>query len=172
MKKDFTQEQQEALRFDRHIALTANAGSGKTSVLQQRYVNILMSDENANEPRNVVAITFTREAAADILAKVSKNIEERIEKESHLKQKMKLANVRDKLNNAPISTIHSFCSSLLRGFPIETNLPPNFGELTEFEKKDIYSNSIVQALEEWLEEVNIEMKERIRNLISHSEEKM
>ena len=165
MKKELTPEQQEALRFDRHIALTANAGSGKTSVLQQRYVNILMDDENAPEPRNVVAITFTREAAAEILAKVSKNVEERIEKEPHLKQKMKLAGIRDKLNNAPISTIHSFCSLLLRKFPIETNLPPNFGELTNIEKKEIYSNSIVQAMEEWLEEGNMEKRDSIRKLI-------
>src|SRR3989339_1258652 len=113
MKKELTPEQQEALRFDRHIALTANAGSGKTSVLQQRYVNILMDDENAPEPRNVVAITFTREAAAEILAKVSKNIEELIEKETQLQQKMKLVKIRDKLSNARISTIHSFCSSIL-----------------------------------------------------------
>ncbi len=165
MKKELTPEQLEALSFDRHIALTANAGSGKTSVLQQRYVNILMSNEKATEPRNVVAITFTREAASEILAKVSKNIEDRIEKETHLPKKIRLARIRDKLNNTPISTIHSFCSSLLRSFPIETNLPPNFGELTNYEKKEIYSNSIVQAMEEWLENGNIDRRERIRKLI-------
>lgn len=164
MKKELTPEQKEALSFDRHIALTANAGSGKTSVLQQRYVNILLNENNI-EPRNVVAITFTREAASEILAKVSKNIEDKIKTETYLPRKERLGNIRDKLSNSRISTIHSFCSSLLRSFPIETNLPPNFGELTAFEKKEIYSNSIVQTMEEWLEEGIIDKKENIRKLI-------
>ncbi|TAL68953.1 MAG: hypothetical protein EPN82_08555 [Bacteroidetes bacterium] len=166
MEKELTQEQKEALRFDRHIALTANAGSGKTSVLQQRYVDILLKDEKKPDPRNVVAITFTREAASEILNKISQNIENKIENESRLTEKMKLERIRAKLNTAPISTIHSFCSALLRQFPIETNIPPNFGELTEIEKKEIYSNSTIQALEEWLDKEVIERSTRIRNFIS------
>ncbi|MBI5326499.1 MAG: UvrD-helicase domain-containing protein [Ignavibacteriae bacterium] len=165
MEKELTQEQKEALRFDRHIALTANAGSGKTSVLQQRYVNILINDENNTEPRNVVAITFTREAAAEILIKISQNIENRISNAAHLKEKIQLEKIRSKLNTAPVSTIHSFCSTLLRNFPIESNTTPNFGELTEYEKISINDNSIIQALEEWLNKDNIEKNQKIRNII-------
>ena len=53
-----TPSQQEALDIDRHVCVTAGAGSGKTTVLVQRYLKILR-EGNVKSPREIVAITYT-----------------------------------------------------------------------------------------------------------------
>ena len=64
-----TPSQQEALDIDRHVCVTAGAGSGKTTVLVQRYLKILR-EGNVESPREIVAITFTEKAAAEMKERV------------------------------------------------------------------------------------------------------
>ena len=63
-----TPNQQRALRIDRHICVTAGAGSGKTTVLVDRYLEILRQDSVT--PEQVVAITFTDKAAAEMRSRI------------------------------------------------------------------------------------------------------
>ena len=66
---ELTPHQKAALNYKEHISLTANAGSGKTFVLSKRYVEIAIN-ENISL-RNLVAITFTEKAAAELYKKIS-----------------------------------------------------------------------------------------------------
>ena len=69
-----TAQQQQALSRDNNLSVTAGAGTGKTLLLVERYLDILI-----NEPvdvKEILAITFTKKAAAEMKERVVKRIEE------------------------------------------------------------------------------------------------
>lgn len=145
----FTREQTLALATDRHLIVSAGAGSGKTSVLVERYVQLLMQGA---DPRQIVAITFTRKAAAEMLARVARKLDERYERASTPRELKLLRDVRERLTNARISTIHSFCGQLLREFPIEAQVSPNFTELSQGDLEHLRERAVISTMEEWLED--------------------
>lgn len=144
----FTREQLLAQSSDRHLAITASAGSGKTSVLVQRYVHLLL---NGTDSRSIVAITFTRKAAAEMTARVAKAVEKLLAEATEPSEMKKLRTIRERLTGAKISTIHSFCSQLLRDFPIEAGVVPNFTELTQSEEIVLREKAALDTMEEWLD---------------------
>ncbi|MES2766603.1 MAG: UvrD-helicase domain-containing protein [Bacteroidota bacterium] len=148
-KTHFTREQILAQGVDRHLAVTANAGSGKTAVLVERYVNLVLQPV---DPRNIVAITFTRKAAAEMMVRVAKKLEEKLEKATTPEELRLLKTVRERLTSARISTIHSFCSQLLKEFPIEAGVAPNFTEISESELYRIRRDAAMSVMEDWLED--------------------
>jgi ATP-dependent helicase/nuclease subunit A len=125
-----TEHQKAALNFDRHISLTANAGSGKTFVLSKRYLEIALSQSHPNL-RNIAAITFTDKAAGELYKKIAGEIENRLKIEKDAGVKRKLTIIRRQLVSANISTIHSFCIDILREFPVEADLDANFSPIDE-----------------------------------------
>lgn len=132
----------ERMDFDiaRFIHLSASAGSGKTRALTQRYVALLQ--ELTARGLNIdqaVAITFTDKAAAEIKERVLDVLPEDLLK--------KIIRGRQDLR---ISTIHSFCMNLLKRYPLEAGLPPDFGILDERDK----SFKIRQAVEAALEDLD------------------
>ena len=108
----FTQNQKKAHDLNRHISVTAGAGSGKTAVLVHRYVKILL--ETDLHPSQVVAITFTRKAAAELKQRIVKELEERLQQDPG---NAKLESIKTGMLSAQISTIHSFCARILREYP-------------------------------------------------------
>jgi len=168
-----TRQQKIAQSFDRHLAVTANAGSGKTRVLVNRYINILLNkanDFNDNNysirPKNIVAITFTRKAAAEMLAKVVNKIEELIINEKNIITLEKLKEIREELTNARISTIHSFCADLLREFPIEAQVPPAFTEISGAQNIMLRKDAIISILEEYIRiDIGQVEKSNVKSLI-------
>lgn len=145
----FTREQTLALATDRHLIVSAGAGSGKTRVLVERYVQLLV---HGVEPRNVVAITFTKKAAAEMLARAAKILDDRFDKATTPAQLKRLLHVREQLTNARISTIHSFCDQLLRTYPIEARVSPNFTIITESDLAEMRARAVTTTMEEWLED--------------------
>jgi ATP-dependent helicase/nuclease subunit A len=124
----------------RFIHLSASAGSGKTRALTKRYVALLQ--ELTTRGLNIdqaVAITFTDKAAAEIKERVLGALPEELLK--------KIIRGRQDLR---ISTIHSFCMNLLKRYPLEAGLPPDFGILDERDK----SYKIRQAVEAALEDLD------------------
>lgn len=135
-----TPNQKEALNIENHICVTAGAGSGKTAVLVDRYLEILRSRSDVN-PDQIVAITFTDKAAAEMKGRIIENLDE-----------PENADIRDKhledMYTAPISTIHSFCSRILRENPFQAAVPANFGILENIEKKLLLKQTIKDTLHE------------------------
>lgn len=143
-----TREQDLSLLLDRHLVITANAGSGKTRTLVNRYLAIV---DTGISPDEIVAITFTRKAANEMLAKIIQAVEDKIRRIGDNPIEMKrLMEIREKLSSAKIMTIHSFCSSLLRDYPAEANVNPFFVELNHAELYRIKQDNIVYVLEEML----------------------
>jgi len=104
------------------IAVSAGAGSGKTRLLVGRYLFLLKSE--GVPMAEIVAITFTEKAAAQMKAAVAEGARElAVENPGDA---VFWRNVASNIHSAPISTIHSFCNSILRKYPCESGLDPFF----------------------------------------------
>jgi len=141
----FTPEQTNALSLDRHLAVTANAGSGKTSVLIHRFIRILL--ETNTELRNVVAITFTVKAAAEMRRKVREELVRRRQEGGDV---ARLTELMRSIGSARISTIHSFCSALLRKYADVAGVEADLRELRQREASGLLRDAVANAMRSWL----------------------
>jgi ATP-dependent helicase/nuclease subunit A len=104
-----------------NVVLEASAGTGKTRVLVERYVNLLLAGV---EPERILAITFTRKAAAEMRQRIIARLREAA-RTSELSPG-RWRDLRDRLADIAISTIDAFCLSLIREFPLEAGIDPGF----------------------------------------------
>ena len=125
----------------RNVLLEASAGTGKTRVLVERYVNLLRAGV---EPDHILAITFTRKAAAEMRQRIVDRLRE-ASRNSEI-DAARWRDIRDRLGDIAISTIDAFCLSLLREFPLEADVDPGFDLADETEVPRLISASLDQAL--------------------------
>lgn len=117
-----------AADLDSSFCVEAGAGTGKTTILVNRYLSIIRSGRAACG--QAVAITFTEKAAGEMKVRLRKEINTLVrEGVDDPGEMMRLEAARDGLESAPISTIHSFASSILREYPLEAGIDPNFVQL-------------------------------------------
>jgi ATP-dependent helicase/nuclease subunit A len=124
-----------------NVVLEASAGTGKTSVLVSRYVNLL---RRGVDPSNILAITFTRKAAAEMRERILREL--RLAAGRSEFDKARWLELRDRLNDIAISTIDAFCLSLLREFPLEADLDPGFDMADETEVPRLVQESLDRTL--------------------------
>lgn len=145
---DLTPHQSKALNVACSISLTANAGSGKTFVLAQRYLEIVL---NTNTPLNqVAAITFTEKAAGELYKRISSQLDRLFLSSSNLNLKKRIEEIRKQLVSAKISTIHSFCVDLLKKFPVEASIDANFIPINEQKTQDLINLSVESSIKNML----------------------
>jgi ATP-dependent exoDNAse (exonuclease V) beta subunit len=114
-----TLEQEQAVgRRGEPLAVAAAAGSGKTSVLVERFVRALREDGIA--PARILAITFTERAAGELRARVRARLLDLGDRQA----------ARD-TEAAFVGTFHAFCARLLRAHPLAVGLDPDFEILDE-----------------------------------------
>ena len=104
-----------------NVALEASAGTGKTRVLVDRYINLLRAGV---DPSNILAITFTRKAATEMRERIITTL-----RGAAARGELPAARwreLRDRLDDIAVSTIDAFCLSLLREFPLEADVDPGF----------------------------------------------
>lgn len=104
----------------RHVVLRASAGTGKTTVLTARYLNLL---ECGVSPRNILALTFTRKAAAEMKDRIVARLAEP-ERRRRLAGRSDLAEVQ-------VSTMDAFDLGLVREFPLDAGVNPGVEVLDE-----------------------------------------
>ncbi len=104
---------------NQNVVLEASAGTGKTSVLVWRYINLLKAGV---DPANILAMTFTRKAAAEMRERIIRELKEAASRSEF--DRARWNDLRDRLGEIAISTIDAFCLSLLREFPLEADLDP------------------------------------------------
>ncbi|MYG08211.1 AAA family ATPase [Candidatus Poribacteria bacterium] len=138
-----TRSQEAALNIEKHVCVTAGAGTGKTTVLVERYLKILR--EGNATPQEIVAITFTNKAAAEMKERVIKRLSPQ-EGVQDLKQSNSLQRFRDEMNSAHISTIHAFCASILREFPFQAGVPANFSIIQGIDQKLLLQKTLKETL--------------------------
>ena len=125
----------------------ASAGSGKTKVLTDRVLTLML---DGTPPQRILCLTFTKAAAAEMANRVNKRLAEwataddaalmdalvrltgrRPDAERMARARRLFAQVLDTPGGMNILTIHSFCESLLARFPLEAGIPPHFEVLDE-----------------------------------------
>jgi ATP-dependent helicase/nuclease subunit A len=104
-----------------NVALEASAGTGKTRVLVDRYVNLLRAGV---DPVNILAITFTRKAAGEMRDRIMATLRAAAARGEIPAARWR--SLRDRTSDIAISTIDAFCLSLLREFPLEADIDPGF----------------------------------------------
>jgi len=124
-----------------HVALEASAGTGKTRVLVDRYVNLLRAGV---EPRRVLAITFTRKAAAEMRARIVAELTRLADLGAIPEPVWK--HLRGRLSEIAISTIDAFCLSLLGEFPLEADVDPGFAVADETETPRLMNGALDRTL--------------------------
>jgi ATP-dependent helicase/nuclease subunit A len=121
----------------------ANAGSGKTRVLIDRVIRLLLA---GTQPGAILCLTFTKAAAAEMANRLHQRLGEwSVMPEPELREALKhllgrapareelalarqlFARTLDANGKLRIQTIHAFCESLLKRFPLEAGVPPHFG---------------------------------------------
>ncbi|MGI8660251.1 MAG: UvrD-helicase domain-containing protein, partial [Thermoleophilaceae bacterium] len=134
--KQLTQEQLAALeRRDGELLLAAAAGSGKTSVLVERFARLVCDD--GIEVGRVLAITFTEKVASELKGRVRAALLARGEE----------ARARE-AEAGWISTIHGFCARILRAHALSAGLDPRFVVLDGPEADRVARDAFFEALDE------------------------
>jgi ATP-dependent helicase/nuclease subunit A len=139
--------QRQALGPDVSVWVSASAGTGKTKVLTDRLLALML---DGTDPARILCLTFTRAAAAEMANRVNHRLaawatlppgalaEELVELTGRFPDEDEIARARqlfarvlDIQGGAKIATIHAFCQSLLRRFPLEAGVPPEFAVIEE-----------------------------------------
>nr|MCR5657180.1 UvrD-helicase domain-containing protein [Butyrivibrio sp.] len=141
----FTTEQQAVIDARKqNVLVSAAAGSGKTTVLVERIIQLITGDDNVDIDRLLV-VTFTKAAASQmkekVLAAISKKLSENPDNK-HLQRQETL------VHGAQITTIDSFCQYVIRNNFNEIGLDPSYRVLDEGEKKLIMADVLADLLEE------------------------
>lgn len=145
----FTKEQQAVVQSnEQKILVKAGAGTGKTEVLTQRILH-LIDIEPTLSIKDIAIITFTNKATEELQARLKKAFYQAWKKERHPKKKERYRYEIEALNSVQISTIHSFCRSILESIgPYsdgEVIYSPNFKVAS-----DQLSITIDRTLEMWI----------------------
>jgi ATP-dependent helicase/nuclease subunit A len=114
---------------DRSLVVTAGAGTGKTYVLVQKYLDLIRT-RGVPVPK-ILALTFTDKAAAEMKERIRAGI---LQEEGPQWER-----AAEDFMIAPVQTFHSFCAQVLREFPIEAGLEPGFVVLDEQQVSRIHS---------------------------------
>ena len=125
----------------RNVALEASAGTGKTRVLVDRYVGLLAA---GIKPRNILAITFTRKAAAEMRQRILLELATRHRDKTIAAELWQ--EIRESVTDISISTIDAFCLALLREFPLEADVDPGFELADETETPRLVDDALERTL--------------------------
>lgn len=143
---NWTDSQKEAIEArGTNLLVSAAAGSGKTAVMVERIFSLISSGESSID--KMLIVTFTNAAAASMRQKLTAKLEDALtcqpQNEIFIRQ-------RQLIDRANISTIHAFCTQLLRRYYFNTKLPPDFRLFDETQ----YTLMITAASEQILEEAS------------------
>jgi len=114
--------------LDRSWVVEASAGTGKTTALVDRMVEVIAA---GTPVETIVAVTFTHAAAGNMKLRVRHELERRRALEPDPAIQDRLAQAARSLDRAFIGTIHAFCAQLLRRRPVEARIDPVFQELAQ-----------------------------------------
>ncbi|MBW8638231.1 double-strand break repair helicase AddA [Hoeflea sp. WL0058] len=179
----WTQAQQEkASNPARSAWVSANAGSGKTHVLAQRVVRLLL---NGCRPSAILCLTYTKAAASEMSNRVFERLAEwtRLDDaalsarladiEGRRPDALRLAFARQLFARAletpgglKIQTIHAFCEAVLHQFPLEANVAGHFEVLDEAGARRLLDEAREALLTEVAQEADARLVEAFRNVLA------
>jgi ATP-dependent helicase/nuclease subunit A len=129
-------EQLAAVETDGSVFVSAGAGTGKTSVLVERYARAVC--ERGIDVESILVITYTRKAAGELRGRIRTALRDRGRPD-----------LARELDGAWISTIHGFCNRVLRAHPFAAGLDPRFRELEDAGAAVLRGEAFERALREF-----------------------
>ena len=181
-----TRQQREAADPKASVWVGASAGTGKTKVLTDRVLTLLLSDIM---PDRLLCLTFTKAAAAEMSNRLASKLSEwATAHENDLKEALQrllgeepsrlqvhiarqlFARVLDTPGGMRIQTIHAFCQSLLGRFPLEAGVAPNFQVLDDVRAEDLLQNATSKVLSGQSGLSLDEVSDCLATLISYTQE--
>ena len=173
---DITSPLQQAFRFDapstpparQNLVVEAGAGTGKTSAIVAEVLKLLLGNEELS-PERIVLMTFTEKAAGEIADRIHSALAElelqfgqervvwpagsssplfEVPAGRHDDYRRACERQLARIESIRSQTIHSFCQSLLRGYPIEAGLDPQFKIIDGFERSLLYG----QLYDAWFDD--------------------
>lgn len=183
---DTTQEnRKKALDINNSIWVSASAGSGKTTVLVDRLLSLLINNVDISK---IVCITYTKTGANEMKSRIYNSLSVwatisddllklEIEKRLNIKNittdflnkaRILFAKVIDNIDNLKIFTIHSFCQQIISRFPIEAGIYPNFEVIDDYNSNTLIKTAINNAM--LLAKNNPEINNSIKSLILEKNE--
>ena len=153
----WTAEQQKVIDLrNRNILVSAAAGSGKTAVLVERIIQRITDEREPVDVDRMLIVTYTEAAASEMKERIAAAIEKQLEQrpgDARLEQQAAL------IHTAPITTIHSFCLSVIRDHFHVIGIDPGFRIVEEGELKLLKQDVLDELLEECYEKGDKEFLE-------------
>ena len=163
-----------------NVWVSASAGTGKTKILVDRVLRLLLNGENIE---NILCITYTKTAAQEMINRLMDTLSNwsilnpdelkrkiyALTNEEPTPEKISLAEslfskLLNNIEKIQIQTIHSFCQKILSQFPLEANLPTNFYVIEDSLAKSLQKQAIYYILN--LKFANLDNKDdEIKNLL-------
>ena len=185
-----TRQQLSAAEPQKSIWVEASAGTGKTKVLSDRVLRLLLAGV---DPAKILCLTYTKAAAVEMNERIAKRLSSwAVEEEPELEKELRklLGNSFDENNKAnilsfartlfavlldtrggmKIQTIHSFCQDILKRFPLEAGVSPYFEVLDNRSAKEILQNIKLDLLKQVDTSDNTDLKEAVIFLTKHISE--
>jgi ATP-dependent helicase/nuclease subunit A len=172
-------QQGKASRPDYSVWVTASAGTGKTKVLTDRILRLLLPGADGHRstaPSRILCLTYTKAGAGEMAIRLGKTLTRwAIASEEELRAELKrlqnreptskdidkarqlFAEVADTPGGIKILTIHSFCQSVLSRFPLEAGIPPYFRPLEDIDAAALLEQARDNILKKAEENKNSEL---------------
>lgn len=146
-----------------HVWVSASAGTGKTQVLTDRMLRLMLA---GSSPDRILALTFTRAAAAEMQNRLTRRLGQWVSlSDEDLAAQIEVLDVKPEPENLAraralfaeslevpgglkVQTLHGFAQSLLAGFPIEAGLPPGFVALDERATAQLQARALSESIAE------------------------
>ncbi len=168
------------------VWVSASAGTGKTKVLTDRVLSLLL---HKSPPSKILCLTFTKAAAAEMANRINERLSQwTILGDGALDQdiaaltgavpdadqrdyaRQLFALVLDAPGGMTIVTIHAFCQSLLRRFPLEAGVPPHFDLMDERSSAEALEAARETVLTQAREDVDRDLAEALAEVVRHVQE--
>lgn len=149
-----TEEQNYGLLVDRDAVMEANAGSGKTRVIAERYLAMITEERNGAPlytASQIAAITFTNKAAGEMRERIIEGLNHFLADPANAK-KPYFNDIRFEIAEAEITTFHKFYIRILRDYADYAGLPHNFSIISGLEESGLANEVIENLLAKLLEE--------------------
>jgi ATP-dependent helicase/nuclease subunit A len=145
--------------LDETLVVEAAAGTGKTTALVKRILEILATGRATVD--RIVAVTFTEKAAGELKLRLREALERARVGATDAAARRRLDEALGSLEEAHVNTIHGFCAELLRERPVEAGVDPLFTVLTEAQSQRLFD----EAFGGWLQEQLQDPPEGIRRAL-------
>ncbi len=143
-----TPEQRAAIEAEGEVLVSASAGSGKTYVMVEKLIRLILTGKA--DVSSVLAVTFTNLAAAEMKERLRAALIARINGEADAAVRARLKVQLSEIATADISTVHSFCTNVIRRYFYESDIAGNFRVADETEADKLKDRAVTLTFDELL----------------------